>query len=452
MFTIRSGFRFSPPSDQAVTAQTFKATIERTLNPQMQSPIGYEFANVVGAGAYMAGRAEHISGVQARGDRLIIRLLTPEPDIPSRLAQPFFCAVPTNTPIHRGGLRVIPSAGPYYVASYIPGQSVVLSRNPNYRGSRPHRLQRIVLELGVSSERAVGDIEAGRADYTSIGGTPASTVSALAARLAAQYGPASPAAARHRQQYFATSQHPELDFLILNTHRPLFSDLRLRQAVNYAIDRQQLARLGDGYGSADRPATQYLPPGMPGFTPSPAYPITPDLPKARALASGHGRTAVLYACDFAACRQQAQIVSNDLAGIGLRVEVKIFDHSTLYARLATPNEPFDIAFGTWLTDYPDPAEMLDGMLADPSGYPTFNDSEYEQERAAAGQLTGSERYLAFGKLALHVARDAAPIVAYGNSVSEQEFFSSRIGCQTYAFYVGADLAALCARPGSRRAR
>ena len=451
-FTIRPGFRFSPPSDQAVTAQTFEATIERTLNPRMKSPIAYEFGNVAGAVPYMGGKADRISGVRARGDKLIIRLLRPEPDIPSRLAQPFFCAVPTDTPIDPAGLRVIPSAGPYYVTSYIPGQSVVLARNPNYRGSRPHRLQRIVLELGVSSERAVGDIEAGRADYTSIGGTPASTVSALAARLAAQYGPASPAAARHRQQYFAASQHPELDFLILNTHRPLFSDLRLRQAVNYAIDRQQLARLGDGYGSADRPATQYLPPGMPGFTPSPAYPITPDLPKARALASGHGRTAVLYSCDYAACRELAQIVSNDLDRIGLRAEIKIFDHSTLYARLATPNEPFDIAFGTWLTDYPDPGSMLNGMLADPSLYPTFHDQGYQRALAATGQLTGPERYLAFGKLALRLARDAAPIIAYGNGVSEQEFFSSRIGCQTYAFYVGADLAALCARPGSRRAR
>ena len=443
-FTIRPGFRFSPPSDQAVTAQTFKTTIERTLSPRMKSPIAYEFANVVGAARYMAAKADHISGVQAHGDKLIIRLLTPEPDIPSRLAQPFFCAVPTNTPIDPGGVRVIPSAGPYYVTSYIPDQSVVLTRNPNYRGSRPNSLQRIVLALGISSKRAVGDIEAGRADYTSMGGTPASTVSELAARLAAQYGPASPAAAHRRQQYFVESQHPELDFLILNTHRPLFSDRRLRQAVSYTIDRQALARLGDGFGSADRPATQYLPPGIPGFSPSAIYPVTPDLAEARALASGHGRAAVLYACDFAACRQLAQIVSNDLATIGLRVEVKIFDHATLYARLARPNEPFDLAFGTWLTDYPDPASMLDGMLADSSIYPTFNDPKYQRELAAAGQLTGPERYLAFGRLALRLARDAAPIVAYGNGVSE-EFFSQRIGCQTYAFYGGVDLAALCIR-------
>jgi peptide/nickel transport system substrate-binding protein len=424
-----------------VTAQTFKATIERTLNPGMKGSIGYEFANVVGAARYMAGRTDHISGVQARGDKLIIRLTTPEPDLPSRLAQPFFCAVPTNTPINAAGLRVIPSAGPYYVTSYIPGQSVVLVRNPNYGGSRPHRLARIVLALGISSQRGVADIEAGRADYTSTDG--AST--ALAARLAARYGPASPAAAHHGQRYFVESQRPELDFMVLNTHRRLFSDRRLRQAVNYAIDRRALARLGDGYGQADRPTSQYLPPGMPGHSPSAIYPLTPDLAKARALASGHGRTVVLYDCNYPDCRKQAQIVSNDLAAIGLRVEVKIFDHATLAGRTSRPNEPFDLTFATWLTDYPDPDEMLTGMLAAPGGLPTFDDPNFKRELAAADQLSGPQRYLAFGKLALHLARDAAPIVAYGNEASEEEFFSPRIGCQTYSFYVGVDLAALCTR-------
>jgi ABC-type transport system substrate-binding protein len=237
--------------------------------------------------------------------------------------------------------------------------------------------------------------------------------------------------------------------VILNTHRQLFRDRRLRQAVNYAIDRQALARLGGGYGTAARPTSQYLPPGMPGHSPSAIYPLTPDLAKARALASGHGRTAVLYTCNYAACRQLAQIVSDDLAAIGLRVEVKFFDHATLVARFTKPNEPFDIGFAGWLTDYPDPDEMLTGMLAAPGDYPTFNDPKYQRELAAVGQLSGPKRYLAFGKLALRLARDAAPIVAYGNEPSEEEFFSPRIGCQTYSFYVGVDLAALCTRPRHR---
>jgi hypothetical protein len=50
----------------------------------------------------------------------------------------------------------------------------------------------------------------------------------------------------------------------------------------------------------------------------------------------------------------------------------------------------------------------------------------------------------FGKLALRLARHSAPIVPYGYGVTE-EFFSPRIGCQTYASYLYVDLAALCVR-------
>jgi ABC-type oligopeptide transport system substrate-binding subunit len=64
-FTIRKDFRFSPPSNAPVTAQTFKYTIERSLNPKMKSPVrdaGY-LASVVGANAYMQGRRSTSPGL-----------------------------------------------------------------------------------------------------------------------------------------------------------------------------------------------------------------------------------------------------------------------------------------------------------------------------------------------------------------------------------------------------
>ena len=97
-----------------------------------------EFDDIVGVPAFIAGQTDHIAGVIADGDMLTIRLTEPAPDLLVRLAQPFFCAVPTDTPIDPEGLRAIPSAGPYQVASYTPGQGVVLTLNPNYHGNRPH--------------------------------------------------------------------------------------------------------------------------------------------------------------------------------------------------------------------------------------------------------------------------------------------------------------------------
>ena len=442
-FKIRPGFRFSPPSNQPVTAQTFKDSIERTLNPSMHSPLAHFLADVVGAGAYMAGKASHIAGVVASGDTLTIRLLAPAPDFLSRIALQAFCAVPSNTPINRNGLRVIPSAGPYYVESYTPRQGVVLARNPNYHGSRPHHFARIELAVGISPQRAVAEIEAGTADYTALGlESPASmTITALASRLAARYGPGSAAAARGGQQYF-DEPSLQLDYFVLNTHRPLFSDVRMRQAVNYAIDRRALAQRGDGFQPLPgRPADHYLPPGMPGYRNAHIYPITPDLTKARALAHAGGTTAVLYTCDASPCPEQAQIVKNNLAKIGLQVQVKTFPSDKLFAREATPGEPFDLAWDGWIPDYLDPQAMLTSILEDSSVGPTFEDRDYQRRLAAAARLSGPERYLTYGKLDLDLARNAAPLAAFGNLTSD-DFFSARIGCQTFGIYE-MDLAALC---------
>ena len=144
------------------------------------------------------------------------------------------CAVPSGTPTDPQGVRLIPSAGPYRVASYAPGQGVELTRNPNYHGSRPHRLERIDLRVGISDQRAVAQVEAGTADYLVDGGVPA----ADATRLAARYGPGSPAAKNGRQQYFVKAG-PQLDFF-RSEHPP--SAVRRRTATASSQLRDQPRR------------------------------------------------------------------------------------------------------------------------------------------------------------------------------------------------------------------
>jgi YVTN family beta-propeller protein len=454
-FTIRPGFRFSPPSDQPVTAQTFKYTIERTLNPKTKSYAAQFFGDVVGADAYMAGKATSISGVTASGNQLIIRLRAPEPDILSRIALPAFCAVPTNTPIDPAGERTIPSAGPYYMASYTPGQGVVLLSNPNYHGKRPHHFARIELTVGAPAGRAVSEIEAGTADYTSLGGgeyniTPG--ITALTLGLARGFGPGSAAAAHGRQQYFVTPTL-QLDYFYLNSHRSLFSDVRVRQAVNYAIDRRALAAVGSGFQALpDTPTDHYLPPGMPGYRAANVYPLTPDLAKARQLiAAAHaaGRTAVLYTFDIFPGPELAQIVRNDLARIGISVQIHTFPSGQYFSLLANPSAPFDLAYEGWIADYPDPDDFLNGLLDDSSNGPTLNDPLAQRQLAAAERLSGPQRYLTYGALDLDLARNVAPLAAFGN-ISGHDFFSARIGCQTFNGIYGMDLAALCTRSSSPR--
>jgi DNA-binding SARP family transcriptional activator len=104
-FTIRPGYQFSPPSNEPVTAETFRYSIERALSPNLaqnptgQTPLGPQFIDdIEGEQAFRDGTARSISGLRANGDTLSITLTKPSPDFPERLALPFFCPVPRGTP------------------------------------------------------------------------------------------------------------------------------------------------------------------------------------------------------------------------------------------------------------------------------------------------------------------------------------------------------------------
>jgi ABC-type transport system substrate-binding protein len=192
----------------------------------------------------------------------------------------------------------------------------------------------------------------------------------------------------------------------------------------------------------------YLTPGVPGYSDVHIYPATPDVAKARQLARGRaGTTAVLYTCNAAPCDQQAQIIKTDLAAIGMRVKIKAFAVRTLFTKEATPGEPFDIGLGGWRSDYPDPVPTLNLLLEGGTAFPTLDDRAYAARLATAAKLTGPQCYLTYARLDADLARDAAPLVAYGNPASH-ELFSARMGCQTYGVY-GLDLAALCVKRGTR---
>ena len=447
-FTIRKGFAFSPPLHERVTAQTFKSAIERSLNPKM-GVAGAYVRDIAGEAAYQSGKAAHISGVVADGDKLSITLAAPAPDFPARIAMPFFCAVPLNTPIDPKGVPAIPSAGPYYIAAQVPNRSLVLKRNPNYHGPRPQRLKEIDYTIGVAPSRSVADVEAGRSDYIADGYLPPDPDAE--AKLAARYGPASAAARNGKQRYFVNPTLA-LAFLNLNTSRPLFSDVHLRKAVNYAIDRRALARQG-GFVSGPFPtipSDQYLPPTMPGASRRALYPPASDLRTARRLAPDAHGTAVLYTCNRPFCRLHAQVIRSNLGGLGLHVDVREFPKTELFERAGRKGAPFDILDSHWFPDYADPSDFLNVLLDQRirargnlnNSY--YTDARLARELARISTLSSEARYRAYSALSVELARDAAPWVAYAVGTN-RDFFSARMGCQIFQPVYGIDIAALCTR-------
>jgi YVTN family beta-propeller protein len=436
-FKIRRGFRFSPPSNAPVTVAALKATIERITNPRMKSPVANLFAD--------------IRRVTARGDTLTIRLSHPDGGFLGNIAAAPVCAVPVGTPIDPRGINTVPTAGPYYVASYTPNQQLVLKRNPNYDGNRPHRLDEIVYTLGVDPSRGVADVEAGKADYVA-GGLPPTA----GPPLEAKYGPGSPAAKAGHQQYFIS---PALGarWLHMNASRPLFSHVALRKAVNYALDRAAIAAEDRKFYVANpfnvgEPTGNYLPLGMTGATDFHLYPVDrPDLPKARQLAGHIHATAIMYAASVPPWPQEAQVIAQDLKPLGIDVQVKEFPIGAFFARIGHRGEPFDLAVSGWFFPNPDPAQALspvfDGRTISAklnTDLSYFQSSSFDAQLDAAAKLSGARRYRTYDRLVYELERDYAPVAGLAADTSH-DFFSARMGCQIYQPVFTIDLAALCIR-------
>ena len=151
-FTIRSGYRFSPPSNEAVSAETFRYSIERAMSPALG-------ADAPGAWSPRRHRLtrrrrrhvdDHTDGAvgrlpRATGGAVLLSVPLGTPAIPGGVAVPID-GVPGDT--------MAPSAGPYYVARWTNGDLTVLRRNPNYTGPRSHRFDAIVLREGIHPDVA----------------------------------------------------------------------------------------------------------------------------------------------------------------------------------------------------------------------------------------------------------------------------------------------------------
>lgn len=449
-FTIRDDFWFSPPAaGERVTAQSMKYTFERTLHRRMSSPAQPFFDDIVGAQAFIGGAATEITGIVAQGDTLTITLVEPAGDFLARVAMPFMCAVPLSLPINPDGVPApVPSAGPYYIATWSPRQSIVALRNPHYTGTRPRHFDSIEYTIGYPPATILQRIQEGLSDH---GPVPLSAHADLAAR----YGPNSPAAQRGRQQWFANVT-PTLRYLAMNTERPLFANRYMRQAVNFALDRPAMAaQRGEHAGVV---TDQYLPPQVPGFRDEAIYPLDgPDVVRALELVALAGGPpddpAVIYTCTALVCVNSAQIVQANLRAIGIDSTIMAFPRVEQFCRARTRGEPFDITIEGWFGDYLDPWPFIglmdgttirDGFCVN-NNVSYFDDPAFNARMQLAHGMHGDARYEALGQLDVDLARDAAPLAAYIND-NDRDFFSERIGCHVRHPIYDTNLAALCVRP------
>ena len=432
-FTIRSGLRFSDGS--AVTAAAFKRAIERAADPKQGSPAIAFLHHVVGADARNGGKAGSVTGVTARGNKLTVRLTQADPTFLAEIAMPFFGAVKPNMAIDPKGINVYPSAGPYRIASRDVGRQVVLERNRFYKGTRPQNADRIVISVLTDQAQSFLQTKAGQADYD-MGGLPPTAHQ----ELFNTYGV-------NKSRYFV-NPGPNVTYVALNTSRAPFSNVNLRKAVNYAVDRPAWLRVGGLL--AGKRTDQILPPSIRGFRDAKIYPIQGANPtRAKQLAGGSNADVTILHTTTPTSVARAQILQFNLRQMGLQPKLKPQPFGVAIKTAGTKGADFDAFMIAWFADYPDPFDFINVLLdgnniqaANNSNYSYWSNPTYNKRMQDAARLSGNARYEAYGKLDVDIQRNQAPWAAMHNG-NTREFVAARITNYIYhPVYAAAVLNAL----------
>ena len=263
-FRLRRGIRYS--NGELVRPEDFRRALERDLILGPSPSNGDPFADVVGGAACAAHptrcNLSHGMVVDDTANTVTFRLVAANPEFLARLTLLDAVAVPADTPIRNIGFHPLPATGPY-MFSAISNTKAVMVRNPYFHewshAARPDGYpDRIVFRLIGTQRAELAAVERGTADIGN-DGPPSNSMNQLQTRFASQL---------HVHRLVATNA------LILNTRMAPFNDVRVRQAINYAIDRAKVGRLGGG--PSEPTSCQILPPYLPGYRAYCPYTIDPN--------------------------------------------------------------------------------------------------------------------------------------------------------------------------------
>jgi ABC-type transport system substrate-binding protein len=433
-FHVRPGLKFSDGSP--VTAAAYQRAWERILSPKMGSPLGVNLSlqdDIVGAQAFLDGKAQHISGISAKGLTLTFHLTSPNATFTSILSMQWFTAVKPNTPYSSTGLNVYPAAGPYYIASRDPGRSTVLKRNPYYKGDRPANPDQIVFTPNVNTDQSLLQVKAGQADLDIIG-IPATA----AAGLAQQYGV--------NKGRFWVGPTSCVSYMAMNNARAPFTDVNVRKAVEYAIDRPAQVRLLGAY--AGKRTSQMLVPGIPGYKPFNAYPLKgADVAKAKSIggaAIAAAPTLNIIHTTSTASTNRAQVAEFNLKQVGFKVNDQPTPATNYYQVIQTKGTTYNfVTNGGWCADYFDPFDYLNVLFdgrklqaANNNNYAYFNNATFNKGLDHASALSGAARAAAYAQLDHDLMAKYAPVVPY--VISTNRFFTApRVKNWIYSSYFGS---------------
>jgi len=351
-FTLRDGIKFH--NGRALTAGDIKYSIERAVNPATQGPGAGFFGSIKGYDEMVGdAKATELSGITTPDDRtVVIQLTRPDATFLHVMAINFSYAVPKEEVDKYGadfGRNPV-GTGAFKLVEWVPGQKTELARFADYYRKGVPYLDSLTFEFGQDPTVNVLRLKKGEIDIAGDGIPPAQFNEAM-------NDPAN-------KDLIAKGDQLQTGYITLNVTLPPLDNLKVRQAINMAVNKDRIVRIINNRGV---PANQPLPPAMPGYDTSyQGYPFDPEAAKGLLAEAGFadGFSTELYAMNVDPNPRIAQAIQQDLAAIGIKAEIRSLAQAEVITAGGAGQAPMIWSGGmAWIADFPDPSNFYGPILS-----------------------------------------------------------------------------------------
>jgi oligopeptide transport system substrate-binding protein len=414
-FKLRSDAKWS--NNDPVKASDFVYSFRRITNPATgakYAKILYPLANAEAINKGTEPDIEKLGVVAVDDTTLVLTLANPAPYMLELLTHQ------TTLPVHPATSDKFPndftrpenwvSNGAYILREWTPGSHIKLTKNLRFHDAKNVAIETVMFYPTKDTAAAMRRFEAG--ELHSNDDIPADQVTALKVKFGDQV---------KLSPFLGTY------YLAVNTAKAPFSDVRVRQALSMAIDREFIAE--QIWNNTMLPGYTFVPPGIGNYG-APAYPdyqtLAPiereDRGKALLKAAGFGggkplKVELRYNMTD---NNKATVIAiaDQWKQIGVETAFVNTDAKTHFAHLRDGGD-FDVARAGWIGDYSDPQNFLFLLESDNGGfnYAKYKNAEYDNlMKQAARELDLTKRATVLLSAEKLFTRDLPfiPVLYYGS--------------------------------------
>jgi peptide/nickel transport system substrate-binding protein len=407
---LRPGLKYSDGTP--VKASDFTYAVERVF--KVNSGGSPFYTGIVGAEKFSETKTGGIPGIKTndKTGEVVIDLTKPRGTFTNELALMFVAPVPAGTPNEDLSADPPPNTGPYTIINSQPGRGWEYERNPQWAKANSKampeyptgHIDKAKMTVVRNPQTQVNDIEQGKYDWM-------------------QNPPPSARYAEVKSKYEGTQFRVEPTistyYFWMNTTKAPFDDVKVRQAINYAVDPAALERV---YAGQIKGTQQILPPGMPGYKKIEPYPH--DIAKAKAMlkeANPSDMDITVWTDTESPNNEAGEYYEGVLKELGFNTKLKIINADNYFTVIGNQTTPdLDTGWSDWFEDYPHPNDFFQPLLSGESilqtnngNFANIDDPALNAEIAKRGEEPlGAEQEAAYSELDKKYMEEA-PWAPYG---------------------------------------